>query len=53
MTGGGFGGAVVAMLPDHLVETVRTEVCARYRTPAGLAPDIMLARPSAGASIVR
>lgn len=52
MTGGGFGGAVVAVLPIDRVEAVREAVLAGYRTPAGEPPLIMVERPQAGASLV-
>lgn len=42
MTGGGFGGAVVAVLETARVDAVRKAVCATYRTPAGEPPLILL-----------
>lgn len=53
MTGGGFGGAVVALLPQERVAAVETAVLAGYRTPAGEPPLIMLERPAAGASLLQ
>lgn len=52
MTGGGFGGAVVALLPAGEVERVRAAVLAGYRTPAGEPPLIMNEAPAAGASLI-
>jgi galactokinase len=52
MTGGGFGGAVVALLPAGEVERVRKAVLAGYRTPAGAQPLIMIEAPAAGASLL-
>jgi galactokinase len=52
MTGGGFGGAVVALLPATEVERVRAAVLAGYRTPAGEPPLIMIETPAAGASLI-
>jgi galactokinase len=52
MTGGGFGGAVVALLPVAEVERVRAAVLASYRTPAGEPPLIMIETPAAGASLL-
>jgi len=52
MTGGGFGGAVVALLPAAEVERVRAAVLAGYRTPAGEPPLIMVETPTAGASLI-
>lgn len=52
MTGGGFGGAVVALLPAAQVERVRQAVLAGYRTPGGAAPLVMVEAPAAGASLL-
>ncbi len=52
MTGGGFGGAVVALLPVAEVARVRFAVEAGYRNPAGTPPLIMVEAPAAGASII-
>lgn len=53
MTGGGFGGAVIALLPEEKVEMVVQHVSARYRTPDGTPPIIMVERASAGASVLK
>lgn len=50
MTGGGFGGAVVALLPAAQVDRVREAVMAGYQTPAGTSPLILVERPCAGAA---
>lgn len=42
MTGGGFGGAVVAVLPSADVPRVRAEVQARYSAPDGAPIQIMI-----------
>jgi galactokinase len=52
MTGGGFGGAVVALLPVSEVERVVEAVTSDYRTPAGNPPEILTERPSAGATLL-
>ena len=52
MTGGGFGGAVVAMCHKSSVDALVAAVCDGYRTPAGATPLIMLPRPAAGARVV-
>ncbi len=49
MTGGGFGGCAVALLPRDRVEAVRKAVLARYRAPNGAAPGVWVCQPSAGA----
>lgn len=51
-TGGGFGGAVVAVMPRHRVDAVAEAVRRDYRTPAGDLPAIMIETPGAGAIVV-
>jgi galactokinase len=53
MTGGGFGGACVALMPEAQVASVAQAVRAGYRTPDGGEPLIMIERASEGASILR
>jgi galactokinase len=52
MTGGGFGGAVVALMPMDQAGRVRDAVRAAYQTPEGGEPVIMLETASAGAAII-
>ena len=52
MTGGGFGGACVAVLPMDMVEAVTAHIIAGYTTPEGKAPLIMVERPGPGVAIL-
>ena len=52
MTGGGFGGAVVALLAGQEAERVTGSVTRGYRTPAGEAPMILLETASQGAGLL-
>lgn len=52
MTGGGFGGAVVAIVAADAVEMVTRHIAARYRTPASRKPVIMVERAHRGASFL-
>jgi galactokinase len=52
MTGGGFGGCVVALLPEERVATVVAAVRAGYRPPNGQPPLIHVCRPAAGAGLL-
>lgn len=52
MTGGGFGGACVALLPMQHVQEVRAAVETHYRTPDGQPPLIMTERPEDGVRLV-
>jgi galactokinase len=49
MTGGGFGGCVVALLPQDLVDDARAAVVARYRSPEGLPASVYVTAAHAGA----
>jgi galactokinase len=52
MTGGGFGGAVVALLPSREVDRIVEAVNRDYRTPTGNTPEILIERASAGATLL-
>jgi galactokinase len=52
MTGGGFGGACVAVMPSAMVADVQAAIAAEYRTPEGNAPIIMVERPGPGVAIL-
>jgi galactokinase len=52
LTGGGFGGAVVAVLPVEQIEAVQAAVTAHYRTPDRQPPLIMIEHAAAGASLI-
>jgi galactokinase len=52
MTGGGFGGAVVALLPTDRVEVVSAAIAKGYRAPDGKPPLIMVETASNGASLI-
>lgn len=49
MTGGGFGGCVVALMPTAQVARVRTAIETHYRSPQGQPALIYVCKPSAGA----
>ncbi len=51
MTGGGFGGCIVALVPEDRVEALRTAIIRDYRTPEGHAPDIHICTAAAGAGV--
>jgi galactokinase len=52
MTGGGFGGAAVAIMPIAHVADVQAAIQAQYVTPDGDAPLIMVERPGPGVAIL-
>lgn len=52
MTGGGFGGAVVAVMAAERLAATQAAVLAGYRTPGGGSPLMLVEQASNGASIV-
>ncbi len=52
MTGGGFGGAVVAILHNDEIDKVRQTVEREYFTPEGTPPATWVANASPGASLL-
>jgi galactokinase len=53
MTGGGFGGCVVALVPEALVEKVRAAVDKDYRGPQGEQATIYVCSAAAGAGTLQ
>jgi len=52
MTGGGFGGCIVALIPDEMVDDVKTLIENKYRDKTGLTESIYISQPVKGVSIV-
>jgi len=50
MTGGGFGGAVVALVPTARADAILAALT--YRTPTGAPPLTLIAAPAAGAGLL-
>jgi galactokinase len=48
MTGGGFGGSVVALVDQHSTERVRCRIAEKYEAATGLQPDVWLCTAGAG-----
>ncbi|MBS1157137.1 MAG: galactokinase [Proteobacteria bacterium] len=53
MTGGGFGGCIVALLPHNLVQPAREAIEARYAAASGFAATVYVCHASAGAGVCR
>jgi galactokinase len=51
MTGGGFGGCVVALTPRGMVQEVEAAVAKKYPAASGLEATVYVCRPSAGAGL--
>lgn len=52
MTGGGFGGCVVALMPASRVDAVRAHVLQHYRSPEGQTAIVHVCQAGAGAGLV-
>jgi galactokinase len=52
LTGAGFGGCVVALVPAHAVEAVVSPACSRYVSATGLTPTPLVVRAVDGAGPV-
>jgi len=52
MTGGGFGGCIVAVLPEALVPAVRAAIEAQYRAPSGESATVYVCHASPGAGVL-
>jgi galactokinase len=52
MTGGGFGGCVVVVLPDARIDGVRAAIEAAYRSPDNESPTIWVSHAASGAGTV-
>ena len=52
MTGGGFGGSAVALVPEERVDAVRRAVDTAYVGQGWKAPTYLLAVPSTAASVL-
>ncbi|KUI98050.1 galactokinase [Vibrio sp. MEBiC08052] len=52
MTGGGFGGCIVTLIPSTLVESVKATVEARYEQETGLKESIYVCKAKEGAGLV-
>ncbi|AMO58554.1 galactokinase [Endozoicomonas montiporae] len=52
MTGGGFGGCVVALAPESKIEAIKQAIDSHYKTMTGLVADIYVCKASQGASVL-
>ena len=53
MTGGGFGGCIVALLPHHLVEPVKQHLAANYQARTGLKEEVFVCTAHEGVSVAK
>jgi galactokinase len=53
MTGGGFGGCVVALVPNDRLEEVKAAIFQRYRSPDGEPAGVFVCSAENGASVLQ
>ena len=53
MTGGGFGGCVVSLIPADLVDALKGAVEAHYQQQTGLEASIYVCQASGGAGLIQ
>lgn len=52
MTGGGFGGCVVSLVPEGKVDAIKQAIVDQYEARTGLVADIYVCKASQGASVL-
>ena len=52
MTGGGFGGCIVALVKTDKVNDVASELLAAYKEATGIETECLISRPGDGARII-
>lgn len=52
MTGGGFGGCVVALVPHEQVDDIRMHVAQHYFTRTGLHEEVFVCQPCKGVTVI-
>ena len=53
MTGGGFGGCVVALVKSRSVAAITQKLADGYKKKTGLEATIFGSRPAAGATVIK
>lgn len=52
MTGGGFGGCIVALVKTEKVDEVASEMLAAYKSATGIDTECLISRPGDGARVI-
>ncbi len=53
MTGGGFGGCIVALVQGNKADSISDTICRQYQTQTGVKPSAFMTRPARGAHIIK
>lgn len=52
MTGGGFGGCIVALVQGNNADSISDSICREYEAQTGIKPSAFMTRPAQGAHII-
>lgn len=52
ITGGGFGGCTVTLIPNSLINDFTKQIKEYYQGKTGIVPDLYISRPAAGAMLI-
>jgi len=53
MTGGGFGGCIVALVQGNTADSIKDSICNEYQSQTGVKPTAFMTRPARGAHVIR
>ena len=53
MTGGGFGGCIVALVEGNKADSISDSICRKYEEQTGVKPSAFTTRPARGAHVIR
>ena len=53
MTGGGFGGCIVALVQGNKADSISDSICREYEAQTGVKPTAFMTRPGQGAHVIR
>ncbi len=53
MTGGGFGGCIVALVQGNKADSISDSICREYEEQTGVKPSAFMTRPGQGAHVIQ
>ena len=53
MTGGGFGGCIVALVQGDKADSISDSICREYKSKTGIEPTAFTTRPAKGAHVIK
>ena len=52
MTGGGFGGCIVALVQGNKADSISDSICREYEEQTGVKPSAFMTRPGQGVHVI-